>query len=51
MTHVEFFAQAVRPASAQPGGCDIAPTEDYPMRVAELIRPNYQAVVLAWNDL
>jgi len=27
------------------------PTADYPMRVAELIRLNYQAVVLAWNDI
>ena len=51
MTHVEFFEQAIRLASAQLGGSEITTTADYPMRVAELIRLNYQAVVLAWNDI
>jgi len=51
MTHVEFFQQAIRLASAQLGVREIAQTGDYPMHVAQLIRLNYQAVVIAWNDI
>jgi hypothetical protein len=51
MTHVEFFEQAIRLASAQLGTREIPTTGDYAMQVAQLIRLNYQAVVLAWNDI
>ncbi len=51
MTHVEFFQQAIRLASAQLGAREIPQTVDYPMHVAQLIRLNYQAVVIAWNDI
>ena len=51
MTHAQFFEQAIRLTSIQLGSHDIPHTADYPMRVSDFIRLNYQAVVLAWNDI
>ena len=51
MTHAEFFTQAIQLTAAQLPEQAIAQNAEYPMRVAELIRQNYQAVVLAWNDI
>ena len=51
MTHADFFAQAVALTATQLPDGATAHSAEYPMRVAELIRHNYQAVVLAWNDI
>ncbi len=51
MTHAEFFAQAITLTAARLPAQAPAQNAEYPMRVADLIRLNYQAVVLAWNDI
>lgn len=51
MTHADFFTQAITLTAAQLPAQPIAQNAEYPMRVAELVRLNYQAVVLAWNDI
>ena len=51
MTHVQFFEQAIELTCAQLTARNLPDGADYAVRVAELIRHNYQAVVLAWNDI
>lgn len=51
MTHADFFAQAITLTAAELPARATVQNAEYPMRVAELIRLNYQAVVLAWNDI
>ena len=51
MTHADFFTQAITLTASQLPGRAVAQSAEYPMRVADLIRLNYQAVVLAWNDI
>jgi len=51
MTHVQFFEQAIQLTCAQLAARDLPADAGYAMQVAELIRHNYQAVVLAWNDI
>ena len=45
----QFFDQAIKLTSAQIN--NLAMEQDYLARVSELVRLNYQAVVLAWNDI
>lgn len=47
MTPAEFLEPAIRPAGTPLAARDIAPTADYPMRVAQPSRLNFLAVVLA----
>lgn len=51
MTPEEFLEPAIRPAGAHLAARNIASTTDYPMRVAQPSRLDYQTVVVAWNDI
>lgn len=51
MNHIQFFEQAIKLTGSQLGNFTIKHDAEYPMRVAELVRLNYQAVILAWNDI
>ena len=50
MTHADFFTQAITLTASQLPGRAVAQSAEYPMRVADLIRLNYQAVVLARSE-
>ena len=45
----QFFEQAIRLTTAQIN--HFPPEKDDPVRIAELVRLNDQAVVEAWNDI
>ena len=46
MTHADFFTQAITLTASQLPGRAVAQSAEYPMRVADLIRLNYQAAVI-----
>lgn len=51
MNHAQLFDQAIRLTGAQLATLNVPPGAEYPVRISELVKLNYKAVVLAWNDI